>query len=171
MAQEEKFAARDLSYGIWHRRHSLKRFLGGQLAQLCSATDVDFVLFAEYGSDVREPLALIEVAIDTGQTVKPATVTARLAKRANVPAWCVLYTRAEHRNAADPRAFDIERFRVRRIWPDSDADWRIMTPQQWAEMLLLIRARGAAQLDSDSAQPVDALPLQRVSGVKPLFGA
>lgn len=44
--------------------------------------DADCVLFLEYHEQVKEPLALIEAAMDVGQDRKPATAIARLAKRA-----------------------------------------------------------------------------------------
>lgn len=51
------------------------------------------------------------------------------------------------------------RARVRRVWPDPDQDWVTRSPQQWAERLLIIRARGAARIDQEVAAPAVSYPL------------
>jgi hypothetical protein len=116
-----------------------------------SVIDVDHALWVEYADGTKEPLMLIESALDVGQDRKATSVIRHLAERANLPAYTVLYTPAVHANAGDRRVADIERFRVRRVWPDAKLEWRTLTPQQWAERLLVIRARGAARLDHEKA--------------------
>ncbi|WP_205194106.1 hypothetical protein [Burkholderia sp. Ap-962] len=100
--------------------------------------DLDAVLFTEYDNNGKLPLALIEVARDIGQE-KPAGVMQRLARLAGVPAYVALYTTASAANPANPNWADIERFRVRRMWPRPEESWRILTPRQWARALVQIR--------------------------------
>ena len=83
MAQEEKYGTRDRTYSAWHRRLSTQRFVGIEKAQLLAMIDLDAALYVEYDDGTKEPLALIETAQDVGQAYKPATVTLRLAKRAD----------------------------------------------------------------------------------------
>jgi len=73
-----------------HRRHSTRRFVGIERAQLLSMIDLDAALYVEYDDSSKEPLALIETARDVGQGYKAATVTRNLAKRAGLPCYCVL---------------------------------------------------------------------------------
>src|SRR5258706_16477069 len=89
--QEERFGSRDRTYSAWHRRLSTRRFVGIERAQLLSMIDLDGALYVEFDGRTSEPLALIETAIDLGQSRKVASVTRRLAQRASVPAYVVLY--------------------------------------------------------------------------------
>lgn len=146
----ERHGFRSLEYSSWHRTASLKRYLGRDLASTILLTDVDHTLWIEHTGGERYPLLLIESALDTGQQYKPASVIQQLARRANVPAYVVLYTPAQRPNVGDARFADIERFRVKRLWPTLDTDWTTLTPGQWAERLLVLRARGAARLDEES---------------------
>ena len=84
------------------------------------------------------PLCLVEVAQDVGQE-KDAPVMANLAQMANIPAYIALYRKAADRNPSDLAWPDIERFRVRRLWPKPEGQWRDLTPQQWADALVRIR--------------------------------
>lgn len=154
--QTERYGFRSAEYSCWHRTASLRRYLGEDLASTISVIDLDHALWIEYSEGNREPLLLIESAIDTGQDSKATSVLRHLAKRADLPAYCVLFTPAAHRNEGDVRFHDIERFRVRRVWPDPDQDWTVLSPQQWAERLLIIRARGAARLDQERRSRVGA---------------
>jgi hypothetical protein len=156
--QEEKYDTRDRTYSAWHRRLSTRRFVGIDRAQLLSMIDLDAALYVEYGDGNKEPLALIETAIDVGQSVKPATVTRNLARRARLPAYLLLYTLADSRNPADPRWRDISRFRLRRLWPKPESSWRILTPQQWALGLVSIRAWATRRLDIEAANDPEWLP-------------
>lgn len=149
MPREERFGTRDLTYGIWHRVRSLARFIGFERAQSATMVDVDAVLWLETEPGSKEPLCLVEVARDVGQSHKPATAIAALAERANVPAYCVLYSTAPTRNPTDARVPDISRFRVRRLWPRPELAWRDLSPQQWSEGLLRIRGWSAARLNID----------------------
>jgi hypothetical protein len=124
-------------------------------AQLLSMIDLDGALYCEFDDATLEPLALIETAIDRGQRRKTASVTGRLAARARVPAYVVLYAQASYRNPADPTQFDIERFRVRRLWPSPERAWRTLNPLEWAEALIQIRAWAAGRADFEAANDPD----------------
>ena len=148
MAQEERFGTRDRSYSAWHRRMSTRRFVGIENAQLLSMIDLDASLYVEYDDGTKEPLALIETARDVGQGFKPATVTANLAKRADLPCFVVLYTLAGTPNPADTNWSDISRFRVRRLYPQPENAWRTVTPAEWAQTLMALRRWKADRLDA-----------------------
>lgn len=152
--QEERYSIRDRSYSAWHRRHSTRRFVGIDRAQLLAMVDLDCSLYVEYDDASKEPLALIETARDIGQTFKPATVTLALAKKAKLPAYVVLYACDDAPNPADPRWRDIARFLVRRLWPRSEATWRELTPGEWAQGLLKIRAWSARRIDEAANDPI-----------------
>lgn len=150
----ERHGYRALDYSSWHRTGSLRRYLGRDLAATILLTDIDHTMWCEYGGE-HQPLLLVESAMDIGQD-KQASVIQQLARRADLPAYVVLWQRAQQPSASDERFADIERFRVRRVWPNPEAEWSVLTPQQWAERLLILRARGAAKLDSKPSRP--ALP-------------
>ncbi|WP_028223213.1 hypothetical protein [Paraburkholderia oxyphila] len=135
--QEEQFLIRDRAYGVWHRPRSLSRFLGRRKAQSLTMADLDSVLFVEYGYDNKLPLALVEVARDIGQE-KPTGIIRELARMANLPAFVSLYTPAPRANPASPAWHDIDGFRVN-VWPMPEAQWRSLTPAEWADALVEIR--------------------------------
>jgi len=149
--QEEAYGTRDRAYSAWHRRLSTRRFIGIDRAQLLAMIDLDAALYVEYDNGSKEPLALIETALDMGQAYKSATVTKRLAKRAGVPCYCLLYSLSGQPNPADAKWRDIRQFRVRRMWPNPEKSWRVLTPQEWANALVKIRAWSARRLDIDAA--------------------
>lgn len=151
--REEHYGTRDLSYSAWHRADSIRRFVGWEHAQLLSMVDADAVLFLEYHERTKEPLALIEAAMDVGQDRKPATAIARLAKRARIPAYLVLYRRSTEPNPADPRMLDVSGFRIKRLYPRADKAWRSVPPDEWASALLRIRAWAARRLDVEAHWP------------------
>ncbi|PLZ02556.1 hypothetical protein CY652_10620 [Burkholderia sp. WAC0059] len=134
----ERYETRDRAYGAWHRAQSIGRYLCRDQAESLTMVDLDAVLFTEYDHHEKLPLALIEVARDIGQE-KPAGVMQHLARLAGVPAYVALYTAAPAANPANPNWPDIERFRVRRMWPRPEAGWRVLTPGQWARALVQIR--------------------------------
>ena len=150
--QNERFGTRDLSYSAWHRAASIRRFVGWEQAQLLNMVDADCVLFLEYHESTKEPLALIEAAIDVGQDRKPGTAIARLARRACIPAYLVLYKQALEPNPADARMPDVSGFRIRRLYPRMETAWRTVAPREWAHALLRIRAWAAKRLDAGSTE-------------------
>lgn len=149
--QEERFNTRPSAYSAWHRRLSTRRFVGLEKAQLLSMIDLDGALYCEFDGKSSEPLALIETALDFGQERKVATVTRRLAQRAALPAYTVLYSPSRNANPGDPSQFDIERFRVRRLWPSPERQWRTLDPAAWAKALIQIREWSSSRLDQQAA--------------------
>jgi hypothetical protein len=134
----ERYLIRDRAYGVWHREKSISRFLDHRQARTLTMADLDSVLFVEYGHSGKLPLALVEVAMDIGQE-KPTGVIRELAKLANLPAFVALYTPAANANPTAPAWNDIDAFRVKRVWPKPEPEWRNLSPQQWAEALVNIR--------------------------------
>lgn len=149
--QEEKYGTRDRTYSAWHRRLSTRRFVGIDRAQLLAVIDLDASLYVEYDDRTKEPVALIETARDVGQDYKPVTVTRRLAVRAGLPCYVLLYQSAPAPNPADPLWRDIAQFRVKRVWPKPEATWRTLEPGEWAKALLQIRTWAARRLDAEAA--------------------
>ena len=145
--QEEVYGTRRRDYSAWHRRLSTGRYIGIERAQLLAMIDLDASLYVEYDDKTKEPLALIETAQDVGQNTKPATVTAKLARRANLPAYTMLYALSDSQNPADRMWKDIESFRVKRLHPPPVTGWMILTPKEWADALLALRDTQAAVLD------------------------
>jgi len=149
MAQEEVFDTRDRTYSAWHRRMSTQRFVGIEVAQTLAMIDLDGALFVEYDDGSKEPLALIETAMDIGQAFKPASVTRNLARRCTpvLPAYVLLYKLSDDANPCASGFRDISQFRYRRIWPEPATTWEIVTPGQWAEMLVKLRGWTAKYVD------------------------
>lgn len=147
MAQEERYDSRDRSYSAWHRRFSTGRYVGIEKAQLLAMIDLDASLYVEYDNGTKEPVALIETAMDIGQDYKNATVTRKLAERATLPCYVVLYTLSDKPNPANRRYQDIAYFRIKRLHPSPEDKWRILSPQEWADALLLIRECGSKAVD------------------------
>ena len=148
MAQEEKYNKRDRSYSAWHRRKSTARFVGIEIAQLLALIDLDAALYVEYDNKHKMPLALIETARDVDQDYKNATVTTNLARMANIPALIVLYRLSNRQNPADERWKDIEWFRVKRTYPLPETNWKILSPERWARLLVILRRSSAQMLDA-----------------------
>ena len=78
---------------------------------------------------------MIETARDVGQGAKPATGIASLARLAGLPAYCALYRHADYQNPADRKWRDIDRFRVKRVWPEPEYMWRTVSPAEWARAI------------------------------------
>ena len=150
MSQAERFNTRDRAYSAWHRRNSTRRFVGIEKAQALAMIDLDASLYVEYDDGTKEPIALVETAVDVGQNLKPATVTKRLAMRCvpGIRAYVLLYKLAPEMNPADENWQDIKSFRVKRIWPEPESEWKCMSPGEWANELLKIRRWAADPLDN-----------------------
>lgn len=132
----ERTGSRALTYSAWHRQESMRRYTSLREAAALGMIDVDAV---EYRADDHyEPVALIEIAHDTGKTFKPAHVTARLADMAGIPAYVVFYTPSNHPNPAarfgEP---DIEQFRVAKA--DDQTQWQVLTPSEYVAFLRELR--------------------------------
>ena len=130
---------------------STRRFVGIEKAQLLAMIDLDGALYVEFDGRTAEPLALIETAIDQGQSRKVAAVTRRLAERANVPAYVVLYRQSSKPNPAQRSERDIDQFRVKRLWPSPESQWRTLGPGEWARALLQIRRWATMRADAEAA--------------------
>jgi hypothetical protein len=128
MSMEERTGLRDLTYSQWHRPTSIARYVGQQQAATLGMIDVDG---CEYCRTCRQPLALIETALDRGQNIKPAWVTTALASRAGIPAYVVLYDKTDDD--------DIAFFRVKRLTPNPDREWRRMSAADYAQNLVKLR--------------------------------
>lgn len=157
MPQEEQYNHRDMTYSAWHRRRSTGRYVGIESAQLLAMIDLDVCLYIEYDEEMKEPLALIETARDIGQSYKCATVTRNLAKRADLPAYVVFYTVSDDPNPANPIYGDISLFRVKRLWPSPESEWRSLSPKEYAEGLLKLRAWKTKEFDIGLFGLVDGL--------------
>lgn len=136
MSQKEAYHNRDLTYSAWHRAESIGCYVGVRHAYLLSMVDIDVALYVEYEDHNKEPLALIETARDVGQDFKSGTVTYNLAKRANLQCFLVLYSISDSPNPADNSVPDIERFRIKQLWPLQDSNWQTVLPKTWARILL-----------------------------------
>lgn len=129
--QYERTGIRDLAYSNWHRQACPERV---------SMIDVDGL---EYCRRCRTPLALIETALDYGQSVKPTTALEALSLAANVPAFCVLYAKSDEPCDFDRRkkcrrigcSHGIAAFRVRRIRPNSTG-YMPWTPVEFCDFLV-----------------------------------
>ena len=65
MSLKERYGKRDLTYSSWHRPESISRFLEKRYAYNLDFIDLDAI---EYCHFCKEPLALIELAQDVGQS-------------------------------------------------------------------------------------------------------
>ncbi len=128
MSERERTGHRDLTYSAWHRT----------LDPSLHYIDLDDV---EFCAVCKKPLALIEVARDSGQW-KPASVTWTLAKLAGLPAWCILYRVDEEGQ--------IVSFRVRRL-PETQFD--MLTPEEYEDLLLNLRKKHTCKEARRPKQP------------------
>lgn len=140
MPQKEQFGFRDECYSAWHRTESLSRFMPYEAAKKCGVIDLDVVVWAEYNDATKEVIALIETAEDRGQGWKPASVITSLCRKAGIAGYTVLYKKSAARNPRDNKGrHDIEQFRVRRVHPAPERDFKLMAPDEYAEMLNELR--------------------------------
>lgn len=141
MSDTEIYGERDLTYSEWHRIGSIKRFVGVEHARSLAMIDIDMVFYVEYEDSTKEPICLIEVAQDVGQPNKPSTITRRLAEKANIYAYTVLYTRSKTaKNPVAKQWPDVEKLRVKEIYPRKTS-WKELSPAEWAYALLNMRRK------------------------------
>jgi hypothetical protein len=137
---EEQNNRRYATYSLWHRERSIVRYLENpDDAHQLGCIDIDAVCWIEWERGSRDPLALIETARDDPGKDKSGTVLRNLGALANIPTFIVLYVPASHPNPAYPQVPDIERFRIRRLWPDPEKAYRELTCKQYAEWLKQLR--------------------------------
>lgn len=141
MPHEEKLGFRDSLYSKWHRYDSVKRFLGKEQALALSLIDIDVAienggvetgmgLWGEFCSLRRVVLTLIETARYQGEKYKSAWAVQDIARRADIPALCVLYE-------ANTNNTDIVRFYVNRLHPNPEAPrtFAERSPEDYAKEL------------------------------------
>lgn len=129
MPQDRIYQDVDLTYSHWHRARQIERYVAPHIAERLLMIDIDSV---EACDVCRAPLALIETAQDVGQTFKATTITRKLAKLADVPAYLVFYTIDDDG--------DISRFRVKRLYPHHPLEYTA-TPDAYARWLVRLRER------------------------------
>jgi hypothetical protein len=144
VSRHERYGTRSLVYSKWHRF-----YLGDQEPMI----DLDGVEYCgrKAGRETCwKALALIETARDTGQAGKPTHVLADMAQRMGALGLCVLYRvdngtdpltgcLCEERREVDGCTHGIDRFRVRKIWPDPVRLWTVMTPEEFRDRLRAVR--------------------------------
>lgn len=123
MSRKERCGYRDLTYSMWHR--NIEDYDQCTLPYV----DIDAV---EYCQKCKEPLALIETAQDVGQEFKATTVMRKLAAKAGLPAYLVLYRKS-------PIGV-IDRFRVKLLYPRYTL-WHIMYPEKYIAFLKMLREK------------------------------
>lgn len=126
MSDSERTGERDLTYSQWHRKDSIRRYLGHYEAWVCGLIDVDG---CEYCRHCGEPLALIETQV-SDRDPKAAPVMARLASMARIPAYSVSIVFGDQE--------EIAFFRVQRLAPTRDAV-KVMLPHEYARWLYEMR--------------------------------
>ena len=101
--------------------------------------DIDAGMWIEYDypGGAIEPVMLIETKVDIGQESVSAEFLRALARRANVPAYIVLYTQSETFNptAHYQNTPDIEMFRVRELYREHSFTWSYYSPREYIQLL------------------------------------
>lgn len=138
MAEETYHHTTD-AYSAWHRVGSLKRFIPEETARELAMIDVDVPLYVEYRDGSYDPICLIETAVFKGHYTKFAKVTANLARKANIPAYTVLYELDVMDNPAEPKWQDIIRFHVKRLHPRPETNYKILDSDEYIQLLCDIR--------------------------------
>jgi len=126
-------------YSAFHRIGSIKRFVGIEEARELSMIDIDAILWIEAEHTTKEPIAIIETA-ERSNEYKASSILRKLARRAAIPAYVVLHESSKHVNPNDIRWPDIDQFLVKRIWPNADKDYVVLSPQEYAKKLLEMRS-------------------------------
>lgn len=135
MSDHERYGQRDMLFSRWHR----------SLDKTYKFLDIDWIEFCHVCS---EPLAFIEIAQDVGQDWKPTTVLERAAKRANVPAFCILYQVERGRSIVGAR--------VRRVFPDP-TNFKQRNVSQLERLIARIHSR-CKRHDGERHAAAEALP-------------
>ena len=158
MPQEEIFGTRDRSYSAWHRRNSTRRFVGIEKAQTLAMIDLDASLYVEYDDKTKDPLILIETAMDrardkTGNRYHKSW----LSDAYPFVGLCALYTLSNALNPADPTCKDIVCFRAKRLHQNRKRNGERSHPQEWADHLVALRNWASAQIDQHHKQSMSEL--------------
>lgn len=107
MSRQERYGTRDLAFSAWHRAIPRDDF---------TWIDIDHCAYCD---QCKDPIYLIELALDVGQSFKATTVTRKVALKLAIPALLVLYTVEDE---------SISGFRVKRIAP-TWTEFRQVEPQ------------------------------------------
>lgn len=134
MSMNERTGERDLSFNVWHRPRSMRRFLEERYASLIGMIDIDC---CEYCGRCNEPLALIELQQSSNQP-KPMAVTSRLADRAQIPSYSVSYRTDQTVIDETTGARDVVALRWQQRTPIVSAVVD-MTPADYVEFLVSLR--------------------------------
>lgn len=110
--RQELTGERDLTFSRWHR--SLPN-------DALTFIDLDY---CGYCNECREPLFLMELTEDHGQK-KATAVTRNAAKKMNVPAFLVMYTKS----VPGP---GIDSANVKQVWPISTKLWNFTPDALWS---------------------------------------
>lgn len=138
MSSWERHGTRDLSFSRWHRQ-ALRQYAASEAeGAACGMIDVDAM---EFCGRCKMNLFLVECAQDVRLVNKRTDQIQQLAKQANLPAYCVLYTRTDEDCPSDRRCRNsecqhgISGFRVRQVAPVV-GDWSWRTPAEFAGFVL-----------------------------------
>ena len=112
MSDRERWGTRPGAFSDWHRGL-------GSIAAMIDLDDIEHCRFCEYCKYDTEILALLETAVDIGQSTKSTYVLAELAERAHVPAWLILYQPNPLYDGSQhwPHLDRIVGARIAQIWP------------------------------------------------------
>jgi hypothetical protein len=124
MTSIERVRERSTLYSRWHREQSTRRFLAHKEAWELGNIDIDECVYCRY---CNVPLALLEIK-RSDERLRVATVTTRLARRAGLPAYTVVYT-------PDSEDGDFESFEVRQVAHVESPVGEAMTPDRYAKWL------------------------------------
>lgn len=149
MSRHERYGTRSLVYSRWHR------FYMGDAEPMI---DLDAIEYC-HEKTCWKTLILIETALDKGQSFKNCTVLRNLAMESGKLAICVLYrstsgtpdTSCGCTEALISPDCDhgIDRFRIKRVWPDPQKKFGIVTPEQFRDRIREIRINHMADEHRD----------------------
>ncbi len=125
--RNERYGERDLTYSQWHRR----------LDDFVTYIDIDA---CEYCHRCRDPLVLIELAKDVGQPYKTTTVLRKLAVKAGIRGYLVLYKV----NSSTDEIIQFKLQQVSPVWSKG----KPMPPEEYANWLRQIHLTHQCQMQS-----------------------
>lgn len=153
----ERTGKRALNYSKWHRPESISRFIDQDEALSMTMMDVDSV-----ETNGSFPLVLIESArysanydADKAKRSWQINTLRNLAKYSllGIEAYLVLYELrdeqhiAQHKYDNSESYFDIKKFHVKRLYPEStSAKFIVMSPREYARFILEARHRVSSDI-------------------------
>lgn len=130
MSRQERYGTRDLAFSAWHRAIPRDDF---------TWIDIDHCAYCD---QCKDPIYLIELALDVGQAFKATTVTRKLALKLAIPALLVLYTVEDEA---------VSSFRVKRIAP-TWTEFRQVEPQVLVDWITKTRDEHVCVAESGMAE-------------------